>query len=611
MANLTGANTEGLNIWDWNQWGFDHLVSATGSVYEYETPAGYSVVITGSGFTYDKSGDPLSGTVETVSIYDDFGNQIASLVLGDAPLTDLVANNFHDFWSVLLAGDDILALGGQDDTVSAHDGDDIVFGGAGDDNIFGGEGNDIIDGDGGDDYVNAGNGDDTIYFDAEEGNDIIEGGLGNDTVVHRGLNGDWPDFIYIEKASEALEIVEQPVDFEPAYQFFAGQDSSEIQSLGTRQTDPFKAFAVEEPEGETFGYKVDEGRDTDGTFGGSKTIGHDGPEEYDDVQIRAGSFTNTDDPQEPDRTKATIREVEQIEVLGRDGNDNLYVDNLAGTLLENGHITFDGGAGEDDLHAGSTTTAVTYQWRWVEGEGDAGKGNVDFGSNTQDVFHFIDETNDGHRLSLGENGADVEIWEGISGYGVDEDISINGAEFLDFDFGGGDDDFIVDFDLSGVYSGVLDVNFGEGDALLDAGAHTGRIEAIGGDDHNAFFSGSGDDLLVGGASYDDIFGGDGDDEIIAGAGDDDIGGGEGNDTIEGGAGFDRFFFEENSGTDMIIDFEDGIDILDYTGFGGTIEYADLTINQLGDDTYISGPGGETVILQGVQAATIDNSDFLI
>ncbi len=604
MANLIGGNTVGINMWDWNQWGFDTLTSATESLYEYETPGGNTVQLIGSDFTYGKYGAPVGGTVQVLAIFDDVGNQIASMVLGDAPLADVIANNLHDFWRVLLDGDDQISGGHLSDTLEGFDGDDFISGGGGDDNINGGEGNDIIDGDNGDDYVDGGNGDDTIFFDAEDGNDIIEGGLGNDTVVHRGLDSEWPDFIYIEKAPAQFEamVAQQVMQYaQPELQF--GQPVHQL-----AQGAQFKQAEFARPMDKLATPENDDGGN-DGRIIGSKTWTSGAEPEYGDIQMRVGSFTGTGQPDEPDRTQATIREVEQIEVLGRDGNDQLYVENLNGTLLENGHVFFDGGAGDDDLHAAETTTDITYLWNWLEGQGDAGKGDVRFGSSTNDTFHFLDETDDGHTLQFDAGGDHVELWEGVSGFGVSPDIQIWDAEFLDFDFGGGDDAFIVDHDLSGVYGGVLDIDFGDGTALLDIYDHTGRIEATGGNGHNAFFSGAGDDLLIGGASFDDIFGGAGDDEIYGGAEGDDIGGGEGNDLIEGGSGADRFFFEENSGTDTITDYEVGTDVLDFLAYGG-IDQNDLVISQNGADTHITTTTGDTVILQEVQSASLSAVDFL-
>ena len=607
MANLIGGSIAGINIWDWNQYGFDTVVSTSESVYVYETPGGNTVQLIGAEFVYDKSGQPIGGTVEVMAIHDQFGNQIASLVLGDSPLADIVANNFHDFWSVLLAGNDIISTSHQADTVSGFAGNDMIFGGGGSDNLFGGDDDDILDGDSGDDFVNGDAGNDIINFHAEDGDDIIDGGIGDDKVVHNGLNTEWGDFIFIEKGSALQQLqVEQPAEF-------ALFDSKSSEAFAVAEiADPAIARlkTITQPREGDFATLKQRERESNDDITGLKTPGKGGVADLVDVQLRVGSTTGTRNPDEPERNEATLTSIENIDVFGRFGDDNLYVEDLSGTHLENGHIFFDGGAGSDDLHAADSTTAVTYQWRWLEGEGDAGGGNVRFGTGIEDRFHFLDETDDAHNLTLGAGADHVDIWEGISGFGISPDIQIWDAEYLDFDFGGGDDSFVVDFDVAAVFDGVLDIEFGSGTSSLDTTLHTGRVEAVGGDQHNAFFAGSGEDLLIGGASFDDLFGGAGDDEINAGAGDDDIAGGAGNDTLEGGSGFDRFFFEQNGGTDTIKDFEDGIDVLDYTGFGGTIDHNDLVISQIGEDTHIVGPGGEAVILQTVQAATVDATDFL-
>mgnify|MGYP001358919631 FL=1 len=96
--------------------------------------------------------------------------------------------------------------------------------------------------------------------------------------------------------------------------------------------------------------------------------------------------------------------------------------------------------------------------------------------------------------------------------------------------------------------------------------------------------GSGDDYIYGGDFSDTIYGdtlyassvhyapgndvllgGSGNDTIVGGGGDDIISGGSGDDILTGGAGVDTFKFLVGSGTDIITDFEDGIDILDYSG----------------------------------------------
>lgn len=593
MANLIGGNITGINMWDWNQWGFDTLTTSTDSLYEYETPGGNTVQLIGSGFAYDKSGDPLAGTVAVVAIFDSVGNQIASLVLGDAPLAGMIANNLHDFWRILLDGDDQIITGSQADTINGFDGNDYVHGGGGDDNIDGGDGNDTLNGGSGNDYVDGGLGNDTIIFDAESGNDTIEGGLGQDTVVHNGLGSEWPDFITISKDESAMQVVEmQPV----------------VQGL---QAEPLVQAWNPGPSGK-LATPSDEESGFDRGQIGSKTTSPGARTEYADVVLESGSYTNSGEDDEPEQTEATIREVEEIEVFGHAGNDNLFVEDLSGTHMENGHILFDGGAGNDDLFAAATSTDLTYLWQWLADGEDAGKGDVEFGSGNNDMFHFLAQSATGHRLTLDESGSDIQIWEGVTGLGLSPDISVSNGEHFNFDFGAGNDEFIIDHDLTGTYGGVLDINFGEGAADLSTEAHNGRIEVIGGTGVNSFFAGGGDDLLVGGDLHDDIFGGAGADEIIGNAGVDHIGGGEGDDTITGGIDGDRFIFEAGSGTDTITDFEAGMasnEVLDFLAYG-LIDQDDLAISQVGANTHIETSTGDTVILQNVLMTDLDDANFL-
>ena len=109
------------------------------------------------------------------------------------------------------------------------------------------------------------------------------------------------------------------------------------------------------------------------------------------------------------------------------------------------------------------------------------------------------------------------------------------------------------------------------------------------------------------------------DYASAGNGDDKIDMGKGDDKAKGGHGADEFFFENGDGKDTILDFEDGIDKLDFSsytkddGAGGTvvITFADLTITQSGGDVKIDGldAGDEITILNKV-IANITADDFI-
>lgn len=83
--------------------------------------------------------------------------------------------------------------------------------------------------------------------------------------------------------------------------------------------------------------------------------------------------------------------------------------------------------------------------------------------------------------------------------------------------------------------------------------------------------------------------------------------GQGNDTLTGGWGADKFKFNGlNFGTDRITDFEDGGDILH---FSGAQQFSDLVITESGNNVVIA-LGTSKVILQGAAGITLDEADFL-
>jgi Ca2+-binding RTX toxin-like protein len=105
-------------------------------------------------------------------------------------------------------------------------------------------------------------------------------------------------------------------------------------------------------------------------------------------------------------------------------------------------------------------------------------------------------------------------------------------------------------DLIMTAGGNDNVNSGAGADVVFAGTGNDTVNA-----------GAGDDIVSGGAGNDVLSGGTGNDVIIAGAGDDVLAGGEGADVLSGGAGKDTFQVAANSGDDIIVDFQFGLDKL--------------------------------------------------
>jgi hypothetical protein len=112
---------------------------------------------------------------------------------------------------------------------------------------------------------------------------------------------------------------------------------------------------------------------------------------------------------------------------------------------------------------------------------------------------------------------------------------------------------------------------------------------------DSIVGGDGADGLKGGAGPDTLSGGAGDDMLNGGAGPDRLNGGAGDDTLLGAGGADSFVFAAGSGSDRIRDFEDGLDRIDLTGRGLTID--DLVISTIAPGQVRIGIGGDVVIVQ--------------
>lgn len=202
----------------------------------------------------------------------------------------------------------------------------------------------------------------------------------------------------------------------------------------------------------------------------------------------------------------------------------------------------------------------------------------------------------------------------FGGFGKDDLDGGKGEDFLQGGFGqddldGGDGN---DFLRGGFENDTLDG--GEGNDILNAGS--GDDEAFGGAGEDLARGGEGDDTIDGGADNDTLNGGLGNDDLIGGAGSDVLNGGdnndrltggEGNDFLRGGEGADTFVFDaaEDSGTDVIRVFDDGIDVIEIAG----AVFGDLTISQDGQNTLVEWDTGSIEVLR-IEFTEITDSDFV-
>ncbi|EKU98974.1 glycerophosphoryl diester phosphodiesterase [Leptolyngbya sp. PCC 7375] len=153
---------------------------------------------------------------------------------------------------------------------------------------------------------------------------------------------------------------------------------------------------------------------------------------------------------------------------------------------------------------------------------------------------------------------------------------------------------------------------GDGDDILRGDLNSRNSQrGIGGDD--LIFGGAGNDRIGGKGGNDELFGDAGDDHIWGDDGDDLLQGGLGNDTLVGddfgrGRGADTFVLAAGQGTDTILDFEVGTDLI---GLADGLSFSDLSLGQRSDAAVISFGTEDLALLSGVAAAALTETAFTV
>ena len=192
---------------------------------------------------------------------------------------------------------------------------------------------------------------------------------------------------------------------------------------------------------------------------------------------------------------------------------------------------------------------------------------------------------------------------------------INGTPNNDSLVGTSDHDLINGFAGNDTIAGGLgndQIFGGDGDDVLrgDLNKRSSQV-SIGGDD--IIFGGAGNDRIGGKGGNDQLFGEAGDDQIWGDDGDDILRGGLGNDTLtgddfSGGSGSDTFVLAVNEGTDTIVDFQDGADLI---GLANGLTFGQLSITQDGKNTLIGFEDETLAMLKGINANLLTEADFTI
>jgi Ca2+-binding RTX toxin-like protein len=226
--------------------------------------------------------------------------------------------------------------------------------------------------------------------------------------------------------------------------------------------------------------------------------------------------------------------------------------------------------------------------------------------------------NAGSDVLTGGDGSDKLFGGGdddllFGGRGDDELRGQTGNDTLR---GGGGTDLIVGGAGADVASGGIGddtIRGGAGDDILSGNSGGDILRGGRGDDHldggggtNFLYGDAGHDRLVTGSGSDQLFGGGGNDDLSSGAGGDFLLGGTGNDTLSGNTSaagtadkaVDTFIFEAAFGSDVITDFEVGLDGI---VLAAGIQASEVATETVGDDVLVTVDflGTQSILVQGV------------
>ncbi|MBD1939612.1 calcium-binding protein [Microcoleus sp. FACHB-68] len=136
----------------------------------------------------------------------------------------------------------------------------------------------------------------------------------------------------------------------------------------------------------------------------------------------------------------------------------------------------------------------------------------------------------------------------------------------------------------------------------------GRDDILyGGQNNDVLFGNEGTDYLSGDLGNDSLYGGKGSDTLLGGEGDDILNGESDSDFLTGGSGSDQFVLSLGEGTDIIVDFIKGEDLL---ALSGGLTFRQLVIAAGENSTLIASNGQFIANIVGIDPSSISESDFV-
>ncbi|WP_424989957.1 hypothetical protein [Fluviibacterium sp. S390] len=549
--------------------------------------ADYSLETGGAGVLVDLSGAAGLVTGQTGPLARDSHGNIDRLDSIESAIgtdqTDRLFGTTGDNVFFGGAGDDeIYGIAGTN-LLSGGTGADMLFGGTEIDALSGGDDDDMLFGGKGDDKLNGGAGNDQIFVDSA--GDVVDGGTGTDRVRFEttlGLALNLALWNSVEEVSaEAGDDTLDGASVLTALTLF-GREGNDTISGG---------FANDLLFGGSGNDTITGGASTDQLFGGSGADRMDGGDES-DFYVIDGFDTITDS--------------------GTRGFDKAQINDAGGTSVTltgwSGVERINGFTGDDTIDGSSQTTGLLLFGDDGDDTLTGGAGNdVLIGGNGDDTLSGMG----GNDVLLGNAGNDT--FDGGAGNDI---LYIGENGDVVFDGGAGFDKAVVSnaagLTLSvGSWAGVERINGLTGNDTIDATGLATGVTIASGAGNDVVTGGSAGDVIFAGTGNDTLLGAGGADALIGAAGNDRLDGGAGGDFYLGGAGSDSFAWSDGFGRDVVKDYTDGLDRLDFTTHSGVTKLADLSISQSGAHVImtLSAGGADQITLADTLATVLTASDF--
>jgi len=215
MATLTLGTHAPVEFGTWNiddLFDYDN-VSVTDTLIKFFDNDDNYIELTGTGFTADPDGNPVSGDITDLVVTKDarVTLNMADISIDVPTILGFVnANDADGLMQAVLAGADSLSGSQYGDDLWGYAGDDTLAGDAGDDMLKGDDGADSLDGGAGDDTLLGGAGDDVLTGDGAVTE--LAGPLGKGTPIPLNI-----DLFYLNPGVDGFKIVGAAEDDNTAY----------------------------------------------------------------------------------------------------------------------------------------------------------------------------------------------------------------------------------------------------------------------------------------------------------------------------------------------------------------------------------------------------------